>query len=112
MPKIDTIVLRAPDPASASAFYRDALGMRERDDGSVGYADLEAGLRFDRGEGRYAMSTDDLYWKISISVRDIDLACAQLAGLGIDVDGPEQFGDVAYVAHFKDPAGNTLTLLG
>ena len=111
MPKLDTIFLRTPDPERLSAFYRDILGMHEREDGTIGYAENEAGLRFENGDGHYAMSRDDLYWKISISVPDIDLACRQLSGLGVDVDGPEQFGDVAYVAHIKDPAGFVIELL-
>ncbi len=111
MPRIDAICLRAPDPQSLKRFYRDTLGMRERADGTIGYAEEEAGLRFEKSERSYDMSVDDLYWKISISVPNIDLACEQLSGRGVAVDGPRQFGDVAYLAHFKDPAGFAIELL-
>ena len=42
---------------------------------------------------------------------DIDLACAQLRTRGIDVGTPRQVGDIAYLAHFRDPEGFTIELI-
>ena len=111
MPKIDTICLRCPDPEAQKRFYRDLLGMGQREDGTLGYADEEAGLLFESGDGRYEMSRGDLYWKVSISVPNIDLACQQLAERGVEIESPRQVGDIAYLAHFKDPAGFVIELI-
>lgn len=111
MPRIDTIVLRCADPEAQTAFYRGVLGMRARPDGTVGYADGEAGLLFEAGEGPYEMAAGDLYWKIALSVPNIELACRQLADRGVAVGAPRQVGDIAYLAHFRDPAGFAVELL-
>lgn len=111
MHKIEVIRLRTPAPEAQIQFYSTVQGMHQRVDGTVGYSDDEAGLLFEPGEGQYEMAMDDLYWKVSISVPNIDLACSQLAAAGIEVDGPQQLGDVAYLAHFEDPAGFKLELI-
>ncbi|MEM9682290.1 MAG: VOC family protein [Pseudomonadota bacterium] len=111
MPRIDTIVLRSADPEAQRDFYRETLGMRDRDDGTIGYAECEAGLLFEAGDGPYEPTPKDLYWKIALSVPNIDLACRQLADKGVEVGTPRQVGDIAYLAHFGDPAGFTIELI-
>jgi len=111
LPRIVAIRLRAPDPKAQMEFYCDVLGMREREDGTIGYADEEAGLLFEAGGGLYEMTTGDLYWKVSISVPNIDLACQQLAGKNVEIETPRQVGDIAFLSHFKDPAGFVIELI-
>ena len=111
MPRIDTIVLRSAEPEAQRDFYCDVLGMRDRDDGTIGYADCEAGLLFEAGDGAYEPTPNDLYWKIALSVPNIDLACRQLIEKGVEIGTPRQVGDIAYLAHFRDPAGFTIELI-
>ncbi|MEM7301970.1 MAG: VOC family protein [Pseudomonadota bacterium] len=105
LPRISTIRLRVRDPDAQTRFYVDALGMRERSDSTIGYGDREAGLLFEQAQTSYAPSDDDIYWKISISVPDIDLAHDQLRAKGVEIEKPRQVLDVAYLAHLYDPEG-------
>lgn len=111
MPTLDVIRLRCSDPKSQKQFYCDLLGMQERADGTIGYADEEAGLLFEAAALPYRPSPNDLYWKIALAVPDIDLAHRQLTEKGLEVQAPRQVGDVAYLAHLKDPEGFTIELL-
>lgn len=111
MPAIEAIRLRCSDPESQTRFYCDVLGMRARANGTIGYADGEAGLLFEAAELPYGPSPQDLYWKIALAVPDIDLAYRQLVQKGIEVQAPRQVGDVAYLAHLQDPEGFTIELL-
>jgi len=50
---------------------------------------------------------------VSLAVEDIDLVYDSLSLAGVPFDGrPEKQPWGGTLAHFKDPAGNTLTLLG
>lgn len=111
MPKLHSLQLRCPDPAAQAHFYCDLLGMRRREDGTLGYADTEAGLQFSTGAGDYTPSRDSVYWKIAIAVPDIELACDQLREKGVEVDGPRQVADIGYLAHFADPCGFQIELI-
>ncbi len=111
MPKLAALRLGSPDPERQKRFYLEVLGMREREDGMIGYADEEIGLLFEWANSGYVASTEDLYWKISISVPDIELACRQLTDLGVHIDGPRQFGEVGFLAHLVDPLGFHIELI-
>lgn len=56
----------------------------------------------DKGEG---------YWKISISVSDVNVARDRLLENGIEVDAPRQVGDIAYLCHFNDPDNYCIELI-
>ena len=111
MPKIETIILRCIDPAAQQKFYVDVLGMTAFDDGSVGYDDPNAHLKFIKSEKPYVGSPQDLYWKIAIALPNIELACKQLRAKGVDIGTPTQFQDIGYLAHFTDPEGFTVELI-
>lgn len=51
------------------------------------------------------------YWKIGITTANVDLAAAYLQKHGIDVSKPQQFLDVGYMAHLRDPDGYLIELL-
>jgi len=111
MPKLDQVTLRCLNPEAQSQFYCEALDMQVHSDGSVGYGGEQAALAFQKGESEYKPKSNDLYWKIALSVPNIELACHQLTEKGIQVAAPEQFKDVAYLAHFSDPEGFTIELI-
>ncbi len=111
MPKIETIRLRCPNPEAQNRFYCDTLGMSIRRNGTIGYSEKEAGLIFELGTNPYHISKTDLYWKIAISVPNIELAYQQLVNRGVEINTPEQFQDVGYLAHFKDPEGFTIEII-
>ena len=111
MPKLELIDLRVCNRQAQIAFYRDVLGMVEKGDDSIGYAAEEAVLRFLDADAPYAPKPDDLYWKIALSVPNIELACEQLRAKGVAVSDPVQFRDVGYLAKFTDPEGFVIELI-
>lgn len=111
MARIAGIVLRSRNPRAQIEFYCNVLGMVEFADQSVGYPGEGARLSFVPAETDHVPSADDLYWKIALAVPDLDLACCQLAEKGTPVGKPEQFGDIGYLAHLKDPEGFTIELI-
>ena len=51
------------------------------------------------------------YWKMAISVRELDIAHQRLIANGVEVDTPRQVGDIAYLCHFNDPDGYCIELI-
>ncbi|MGH1492140.1 MAG: VOC family protein [Acidimicrobiales bacterium] len=111
MAKLDTLTLRVTDPQAQRQFYCDAFGMSDRGDGRVGYSSRETAIRFEIAEGAYVPQPADNYWKIALSVPNIELAWAQLQEAGVSCSEPEQFRDIGYLAHATDPAGFTVELI-
>ncbi len=113
--QLSRLCLNVQDAETLAAFYGDVLGMRDLGrPGSPAYG-YDAGqclLVFDAGDvGPYQPSPDDLYWKIGITLRDLDRAVAYLQERGWPVSDPRQFRDIGYMAHLRDPAGFAIELL-
>ncbi|MGY0216767.1 VOC family protein [Endozoicomonadaceae bacterium StTr2] len=51
------------------------------------------------------------YWKIAISIKDVDIARQKLLDQGVEVTDAFQVPDVAYLCHFYDPNGYCLELI-
>jgi catechol 2,3-dioxygenase-like lactoylglutathione lyase family enzyme len=116
MSKLQTLTLRVRDPEAQTQFYCDVLGMTAFENGTVGYGGGECALRFvptsaDADPQPYVGQPSDVYWKIALSVPDIELAVAQLQAQGIECSAPRQFRDVGYLAHFTDPEGLPIELI-
>lgn len=111
MAHFETLTLRVIDPDAQRKFYCEVLGMSDQGDGRVGYSALETSLRFVKADTPYAPMPSDLYWKIALSVPNIDLADAQLRERGVQCSEPTQFRDVGYLANFQDPEGFTVELI-
>lgn len=111
MPKIETVLLGSCDPSAQRRFYCDVLGMKDFEDGTVGYSKEEARLSFPKATSGYEPKANDLYWKIALAVPNIELACQQLADRGVAVGPPRQFQQIGYLAHFTDPEGFTIELI-
>ena len=114
--KLQRVVLNARDPAVLADFYCQHLGMRRDPHGPgqlFGYGGSGAGLELRQatGAGAYRHANTDRYWKIGITVPDLDFACAELRGAGIEVTEPAQFRDIGYLCHLRDPEGFCVELL-
>jgi len=59
----------------------------------------------------YQESENDVYWKIGITIADVDLARQRLIEGGIEVTEPCQFYDIGYLCHLEDPDGYCIELL-
>ncbi|WP_367648783.1 VOC family protein [Ruegeria arenilitoris] len=106
--------LRVADPKKLASFYTDVLSMSVRQQGvslRVGYPGQDADLLLMPGDGGYTHDTGQRYWKIGITVPDVDLAAAVLRDKGVEGSEPRQFLDIGYMCHLKDPEGFVIELL-
>lgn len=55
--------------------------------------------------------SSDVYWKIGLSLVDVDTARSRLMMQGVDVTSPRQFRDIGYLCHLSDPFGYSIELL-
>ncbi len=60
---------------------------------------------------RNANNNNARYWKIGITLADVDNARARLLAEGIEVSAARQFLDVGYLCHLNDPDGYCIELL-
>ncbi|MEM7015860.1 MAG: VOC family protein [Pseudomonadota bacterium] len=118
--KLSKHVLQVQDLPGARAFYRDMLGMQV-----IAEHEKSCLLSFDSGSEDAAslllqhrsdlisptLEKRNVYWKIGLTVPDVDLARADLLEQGVQVSEPAQFLDVGYLCHFADPEGNEIELL-
>ena len=96
-------------------FYCGHLGMRafEGDKALVlGYDRHQCCLEFHQGEFQPLYGGGDaFYWKIGITVGDLDAAVRHLRERGVPVSDPTQFQDIGYMSHLADPNGFQIELL-
>ena len=114
MPRLSGLRLSVSDPAALADFYATHLGMtaRETHEGwRVGYPGQDADLLLQPGGGPYRHARSDRYWKIGITLPNVDIAHRQLSAAGIAVSAPHQFRDIGYMCHLSDPEGFQIELL-
>lgn len=59
----------------------------------------------------YAHRPSDFYWKIGITVGNLDCAVRHLQQFDVSISKPEQFRDIGYLCHVTDPNGFRIELL-
>ena len=55
--------------------------------------------------------SEDAYWKIGITVPDLDAFRTRVQAHGVAVSEPRQFEDIGYLCHLHDPNGLSIELL-
>ncbi len=117
--KLYAVRIWVSDLARAVAFYRDTLGMPLFfESQEMGWAQVEAGgayLGLERAdaEDTEAQSRVGRFVGASLSVDDIEACHKTLAARGVQfVQTPAKQPWGGWLAHFRDPDGNVLTLLG
>jgi catechol 2,3-dioxygenase-like lactoylglutathione lyase family enzyme len=106
-------ILRVRNLDRSIGFYSERLGMVVSGDGSlVGFGGA-TGIEFRRGggEGVFGAEVDDGYWKIGITLADVDVARSRLMSAGVEVSEARQFLDIGYLCHLSDPDGYVIELL-
>ncbi len=112
MRRLDRLLIHITDTSKLTAFYCGVLGMNQHGQNCFNYNDSEMSLCFKAGAlGKYEAGANDLYWKIAISVPDLDLAYQQLIDQGVDISPPRQFRDVGYLTSVTDPEGFNIELI-
>ena len=108
------LCLRAPDPRALAEFYCGKLGMRKFSDDApitIGYDENQCLLELRKASSKYTPYPHDLYWKMGLTVSDLDSAYEYLRGQDIAVSAPSQFRDIGYMCHLRDPQGFSVELL-
>ncbi len=110
------VVLDVTSPEKLAEFYTRHLGMTVDRSGEflrLGYGGVGASLvlRPSPAAKPYVHDASDEYWKIGITLPDVDMAFAQLKRAGVEISEPRQFLDIGYMCHFADPEGFQIELL-
>ena len=110
------VILNVRAPQELARFYETHLGMGAARDGDVwrvGYGGASASieLRPATSGSTYVHASTDRYWKIGVTLPNVDLAYSQLRSAGVPVSVPTQFRDIGYLCHLSDPEGFQVELL-
>ena len=122
MGKIVRQHFRVNETAHLAKFYCDLLGMQAFDqegdgagDGATKTFGFDANrccLQFDRKHvTQYQPEANDFYWKIGITLRNLNTAIDFLRSNGVVVSDPHQFRDIGYMSKIADPNGFVIELL-
>lgn len=113
--KLSRTCLNVRNAAGLSNFYTSVLGMRQlgsEDRPAFGYDEGQCQLEFHEAElQNYQSAPGDLYWKIGITLQNLDSAVEYLNAQGWTVSPPRQFRDIGYLCHLQDPEGFQVELL-
>ena len=114
--RLSHAVFYVDSPDSLARFYVKRMGMTASRNGDaifLAYDDRGAGieLRAARAGSSYVHADADRYWKIGITLPNIDTAYAQLRAAGVRTSRPRQFVDIGYMCHLSDPEGFQIELL-
>lgn len=99
--------------SSTLDFYQDVLGMSVGEDTFLRFPGQDFGLSLivDPQAKALPATGQDGYWKIGITVADLNRAVTRLQERGHHVSEPKQFRDIGYLCHTQDPEGLTIELL-
>ena len=101
----------------AVKFYSETLGIPLAFQSEpMGWAELDTGeaqLALERSTPGEEEELVGRFLGVSLSVADVDACYEELRGRGVDfLAPPERMPWGGVLAHFRDPEGNVLTLLG
>jgi len=110
------VALNVAAPEKLAAFYTRHLGMAVDRSGKflrLGYGGPAASLELRPlpSPKPYVHDSSDEYWKIGITLPNVDMAFEQLNRAGVAVTQPRQFLDIGYMCHLTDPDGFQIELL-
>jgi catechol 2,3-dioxygenase-like lactoylglutathione lyase family enzyme len=105
-----------PSFTGLSGFYCDLLGMEElnadKSSRAFGFSPEQCAVVFHlENVEPYQPQTNDFYWKIGITLRDLDAAVGYLKDRGIALPDPYQFKNIGYMSKLTDPNGFPIELL-
>ena len=114
--ELSSLLLRVKSLERLSQFYAGILGMTVQVTGDghhLSYAGKDASLVLKQAQtgDSYRDGPGARYWKIGITLPNVDMAYHQLCRAGINVSEPRQFQDIGYMCHLTDPEGFAIELL-
>ncbi|WP_417432045.1 VOC family protein [Kiloniella sp.] len=116
MAHITGIYFRVPDFSGICEFYADLLGMtivrKDADCIVFSFDPSKNNLVFQKADvSDYYAGPHDFYWKIGITLKNLDEAVSYLRGRGLTLNDPYQFRDIGYMTKLTDPKGFHIELL-
>lgn len=113
---ITALTLRVPSPSDAVAFYSTMLGMpvitESGSTAACAFNPAACKLVFQQADvGDFVQRSNGFYWKIGITVDNLQVAVQFLREQGVAVTPPKQFQEIGYLSHLTDPAGFPVELL-
>ena len=114
--KLSGVVFRVEDVKKISEFYSEILGMSVEENNICRYPGDGAQIKLiqtrSSSKASEANKKKSVYWKIGLSLPDVDLARSKILQFGgIEVSTPTQFRDIGYLCHLADPEGRSIELL-
>lgn len=107
--------LRVVDPRNLATFYTQTLGMRNFGTAHaplLGFDPERCLMELHAGAAQpFEPAPRDFYWKVGITLRNLDQAVHHLKQVGWPFSEPRQFRDIGYLCHLRDPQGFTIELL-
>jgi len=112
---LNKVVYRVEDPESLATWHQNVLGMetqKSADGWQCNYLEGNGcGILIKKGSGTpYQADRSSVYWKIGLSLQDVDEARSRILKHTTVSEG-NQFKEIGYLCHLKDPAGFSLELL-
>ncbi|WP_120497404.1 VOC family protein [Kiloniella sp. EL199] len=116
MKRITGTYFRVPDFTGLAAFYADLLGMKiieEKPDCiAFSFDKSQNSLVFQKADVTdYCAGPNDFYWKVGITLQNLDEAVNYLQKNGQSINDPYQFRDIGYMTKITDPKGFSIELL-
>lgn len=115
MNKITKQHFRVDNFDGLQAFYIDILGMQDfsaNDTMIFGFHKNSCHLYFHKKHVKpYISKTNDFYWKIGITLKNLDTTVDYLRKKSITVSDPVQFKEIGYMSKITDPKGFVIELL-
>ncbi|MEM7522371.1 MAG: VOC family protein [Pseudomonadota bacterium] len=118
------VALNVLDPEALAKFYVARFGMNaavvddeirltfgDASDHSSGGRGAYIALRRSPSREPYRHQRSDRYWKIGVTLPNVDLARRLLTEAGVEVSAPRQFRDIGCMCHLSDPQGFQIELL-
>lgn len=110
------VELAVANPKMFAAFYETHFGMKSRDTGEGVEIFFDRKLSFvlllqaskDAPPPSQALES---YWKVGVTLPDVDVAARMLTDAGFAASAPHQFEDIGYMSHLRDPEGFQIELL-
>jgi len=107
---LNGVNLAVQSPNDLAEFYVFNFGMWARQVGNAFHLTYSGSaatsiLPLATASQPYVGPAPDRYWKIGITLPDLDYACRDLLAKGVPVSSPKQFLDIGYVVHFSDLEG-------
>lgn len=114
--EILSVVFRVENPAKLAQWYEKIIGTTVRSlQERVWECHFKKGAKIKlikaNGSLPYKSDKSSVYWKIGLTMPNVDLAREKISNNSVTVSNPSQFLDIGYMCHLNDAEGFAIELL-